>query len=519
MIKTEGRIRLRAFVWNKKCLRLTALCLLLALLLSACSRQPAEPVTEPEETVQTVTAAPRAAGSVTLPYTSLASVNPYETSALLNAALIPLTCQSLYYLDAGFTPVPQLAAGETAAPDGVRVTLTEGAVFSDGSPLTAADVVYSFGRAKASPLYRTALANADACTADGNYTVQFTWKTADVNGLNLLTFPIVKQHTAEGADAFPVGSGPFVFRRDELRLSLQTNERYGGQKPQITAIRLYDITDASSLMHLLDTGGIDCFYTDLSEGTAKRSFSGTTEVYLNNLVFLGVNHNSYRLASADVRRALSLAVTRGGVCENAFLNHGRAAFYPVNTSWDRLVELQPDAEQTGDADLGAADALLASVGAGFTGDRLSYTLLCVDEGTFLPAAAGLLAEQLAGVNVAVDVQLVDRDAFEEALEKGKYDLYLSEIKLTKNMDLSPFFTPGGAAAWGMDLNALTVDEAYAQYRAGALELREFLDAFSASMPFIPLLFRNGQLCFSRSVTGGVEATEDNLFINIADWSV
>lgn len=499
-------------------MRLTALIAALALLLPACGRRQPEPATVPEETLETVTSAPRAEGSITLPYTSLASLNPFVTTSLLNTALIPLTAQSLYYLDAGFTPVPQLAASETVTPGSVRVTLAEGVTFSDGSPLTASDVTYSFEKAKSSPLYRAALANAASCEADGNYTVVFTWKTDDVNGLNLLTFPVVRRGTADGEDAFPVGSGAYVFRKDELRLSLQLNDRYGGTVPRITAIRLYDITDASSLMHLLDTGGIDCFYTDLSEGTAKRSFSGTTEIYLNNLVFLGVNHSSYRLSGADVRRALSLAVSRSGVCENAFLSHARAAFYPVNTSWDMLRGLQLSDEAAGDADLNAADALLSGVGAGMDGEALSLRLICADEGTFLPAAARQIADQLAGINVRVSVNLLPRADFEEALEKGEYDLYLSEIKLTKNMDLSPFFTAGGAAAWGMDLNALNVDEAYAQYRAGLLELRDFLDAFSASMPFIPLLFRNGQLCFSRSVKGGVEASEDNLFINEADWS-
>ncbi len=498
---------------------LTAVLLAVALLLSACGQRTPADETEPStETEETVTA-PVKEGSLTLPYTSLDSVNPFFVDSLLNSTLTPLVFRALYYLDGGFTPVAQLAAGETCSPTGVRVTLADNVVFSDGAPMTSADVVYSFEKAKKAPLYAEALRGVERCEADGNYAVLFSLKEVDVNALNLLTFPVVRQGTAETEEAFPVGCGFFVYSRDDLRVSLQPNPQYEGAVPQISSIRLYDITDTSSLMHLLDTGGIDCFYTDLSEGTAKRSFSGASEIYLNNLVFLGVNAESYRLSSADVRRAISLAVSRAAICENAFLSHARAAFYPMNTSWEALSRLTRSAAELTDADPVAADALLATVGAGFDGDALSYRLICVDRGTFMPAAAKLIAEQLATVNIRVSVELLSGEDFEKALKDGEYDLYLSEIKLTKNMDLTPFFSARGAASWGLDLGTLTSDNRYADYRAQRLELEEFLNVFSEETPFIPLLFRNGQFCFSRSVKGGVEAAEDDLFINIADWSV
>ena len=38
-------------------------------------------------------------------------------------------------------------------------------------------------------------------------------------------------------------------------------------------------------------------------------------------------------------------------------------------------------------------------------------------------------------------------------------------------------------------------------------------------PFIPLCFRNGQFCYSRTVGGTVEVTEDNLFGSIDKWKI
>ena len=509
---------MKASAWNKL-LRAAALLCAAAVLFCACGRE--TPPAETTAPAPSETAAPAAAqgGSLTLPYTSLDPVNPYFCDSALNAALVPLVFQSLYYLDAGYSPVPQLAAEAEISPAVLKITLAEGAQFSDGAPVSAADVCESFLLAKEAPLYAVPLANVEACEEDGARAVVFTLAEPDVNALNLLTFPIARAGTAGEAEALPCGSGWYSFAPDSLRLSLTRNPRCPSAPQQIETVRLYDITDASSLMHLLDTGGIDCFFTDLSEGTAKRSFSGTGEVYLNNLVFLGVNHESAGLSDARIRRAISLAVSRSAICENAFLSHARAAFYPFNTSWDALSGRVLPAEETGDADPYAADALLKTAGAGSGGDRLYYTLICVDRGTFMPAAAAMLAEQLDAVNVTLTVELLDEEDFGDALKKGEYDFYLSEIKLTKNMDLSPFFSRRGAASFGLDLEALNVDDVYWRYRADEADLDTVLEEFALAEPFIPLLYRNGLFCYSRAVKGGIEAAEDHLFINLPDWSV
>jgi len=114
--------------------------------------------------------------------------------------------------------------------------------------------------------------------------------------------------------------------------------------------------------------------------------------------------------------------------------------------------------------------------------------------------------------------LTSRD-FNTALSEGEYDLYINEIKLTKNMDLSEFFTSSGQASKGIDLDNTDVDESYFSYVQGSEELSGFLTDFDNSMPFIPLVYRNGQLCYSRSIKSVIEAAEDRLFMNVADWKL
>ena len=495
------------------------LCLLLALILPlcACRRAPVE-----EETTlpaEITTEAPLPAGSITVPYTELDSLNPFFTETLINFSLISLVYDSLFYLDGGFTPTALLAREFTPVEQTLKVSLPDSLVFSDTAPLTAADVVYSFLKAKASPLYAEQLKNISDCEADGSYTVTFTLAKPDVNAVNLLTFPIVKTGTAETAADIPVGTGCYQYTRDELRLYLTYNLRHIGGIPEIGTVRLREVNTSSTLMHLLNTGSIDCFFTDLSDGSAKRSYSGVNEIYLNNLVFLGVNHASPMLDMADTRKAVSLAISRLALAENAFVSHARPAVFPVNSSWDAVVNMADPVNAKYEADVAAADAILSAMQMGMEGEPLYYTLIVEESNAFLRSAAAQLAEQLSQVNIQLTVLELSARAFAAALAAGEYDFYLSEIKLTKNMDLSPFFTPGGAAAWGVDLLSFDIGETYRQYQAGQTELETFLAAFDETLPFIPLVYRNGQFCYSRSVKSGVAATEDRLYMNVAEWKI
>lgn len=510
---------MNALFSNKKKTRsvLALLMSALILLLPCCVKEP--PVEESTGPLEEETAASLPNGSITVPYTELDSLNPFFCSSLLNFSLISLVYDPLFYLDVGFMPQNSIASGYSAGELTLKVSIDDNLVFSDSSFLTAEDVVYSFECAKNAPLYKEGLKNFVSCELQGSHTVLFTLENADVNAVNLLTFPIVKHGTADSADEMPIGSGCYKFERDELRLYLEFNLRHAGGIPEIGTVRLREVNESATLMHLLNTGLIDCFYSDMSDGVAKRSYSGTTEIYLNNLVFLGVNHFSRKLESIDLRKAISLALSRMAIAQNAFVSHATAAIYPFNSSWDALSDAAEPQFSLPESDINASLSLLESLDLGTPETTLYLSLICSEESLFLKNAAALIAEQLSLVNIDVTVKYLSSSEFSLALSEGAYDLYLSEIKLTKNMDLSVFFMPSGAASFGLDLNNTDIDESYFSYAAGTRELSDFLIDFDNSLPFIPLLFRNGQFCYSRSIKNGIVATEDRLFLNVADWEI
>ena len=168
-------------------------------------------------------------------------------------------------------------------------------------------------------------------------------------------------------------------------------------------------------MHLLDIGSIDCFYTDLSEGSAKRTYSSVNEVYLNDLVFIGVN----------------------------------SAEFPLNTAWTEIVNSKEQIYSAAGSGDTAANALMKTLGYGKDGNKLSLRLIYTDTNSFTRNTVQLLVEKFKAANIELTASKLEKKEYEAALAAGEYDLYLGEVKLTKNMDLSCFFEENGAVSFGI----------------------------------------------------------------------
>ena len=113
-------------------------------------------------------------GSISVPYTSLDSLNPFYTKSVLNSIISSLVYRSLYRLDSSFSSERDLALSESINGLTLKVYLVPELVFSDLAPMTPEDVVYSFDLAKKSPLYGAGLAGISECTAGDVNSVVFT---------------------------------------------------------------------------------------------------------------------------------------------------------------------------------------------------------------------------------------------------------------------------------------------------------------------------------------------------------
>ncbi len=444
----------------------------------------------------------------TLCYSSGDTLNPYTAATRSNLYLAPLLYQGLTALDAEWVAQPALAASVEVTSSAVTAVLREDAAFSDGTAVTAADVAASFRAAKDSSNYASLLQNVSGVSADeGGKTLTFSLSSPDPNAAACLSFPVIKQGTEEA----PVGSGPYVFSSSGSP-ALTANPQYTGSL-SFETIQLKDYPEGDTTIRALESGTISYYFDDLSSGDIPRTTSASISVPLNSLVFLGVNSRREPLSDPAVRLALSAAVSREELASNAFAGRAQAATTPFSPQWKPAVELEGfDANEN----IAVAVAQLEQAGYNNTDEHpLSLELLVSEGNSFRSAAAELLAQQLSKAGITLQIVTVSFSEYEERLQDGDFDLYLGEIRLSANMGLEPLLSSGGAAAYGVDTGG-NAAAAYREYRNGQQTLQEFVDAFTADVPYIPLCWRSGLAAYDRSLSG-VAATAFDVFYGIGSW--
>ncbi len=468
-------------------------------------------------------------GALNVPYCSSDSLNPFFAQGEDNLHLWPLAFLPLYELDNNFCPQPVMAETASQTATEVQVTLRTGIMTAQGLPISVADVLYSFRLAKESPAFKTQLSCISnvsiGATSD---IIVFTLSRPNINACSLLTFPIVQYGTADNTNDLPVGAGPYSFTKTADGPELLYNPNYYNGNVRAAQIRLVDSAADASKAFSLKSERIDCSFSSLADGEVLRLSATSTTIPMTNLVFLGVNAQRAQLDSPVFRRAVSRLVDRQLIVEHAFCGYAQATSLPVHPDW---VALQSEtAENYTTADIYAAQSLISEYETGESelieqGDptqiepqtRYTFTLVCCENNNFKTGAATQIADQLAAADIKVHVRVLSEEDYYEAIRDGDYDLYLGEVRLTADMNMSVFLFPGNPLGWGIDNEKDTTNAVWESYCAGITPLGDFLQTFAAEMPFIPICYRQGIFYTSRSLVNEVICAPDNLFSNIAAW--
>lgn len=487
------------------------LAILLAVLLTvscftACTQNPQE---DTQTTQQAATQFLTDDENFKLSYTQSDSLDPFEAKTQNNQVLASLVFEALFVLDENFSAQPDIATGyEYTDSKTLTVTIPSGLVFSDASALTSEDVVYSFEAAADSPAYGSSLSGIDSAYADGDNTVVFTLHYANPYAHNLLTFPIAS--TKKSKKGYPIGSGKYRYKATQRGLTLSANDKEGFQ-PHITTIHLINIAAADSIDNAVNIGNISYAFRDLSENSTKRMTAAKKQVMLNNLVYIGFNNKSAAMSDARVRKAVSLAIDRATIAKSAYSGYAEAARSVFN----------PDFELADGTTLFAAEADPAAAKqqialSGVAEKALNITLL-INKNTNRATAAGLIKTQLESVGFKVTVEEEKFSVYQTRIKNLDYDLYLGETRLPNDMCLNTFFTDSGAARYGIAQDKNSTAALYEKYLNGEEELGKFILSFSESMPFAPVVYRKGMICYSKSLKGDMQGYYGNFFTNIEDW--
>ncbi len=445
-----------------------------------------------------------------LSYTQADSLDPFKAATQNNQILADLVFESLFDLTEGYETTTNIATGYAFTDSRtLRVDINPQLKFSNGEKITADDVLYSTKAAMKSAAYGNSLEPVSYAEASGN-SVIFHLKYADPYAVNLLTYPIAS--TKDDEDGFPVGSGRYIYKNSDDGVVLRAAES-DEFDPYITTIHLVNIAAADSIDNAVNIGNISYAFRDLSTDISKRLSCAKKTVSMNNLIYLGINSYSGITSDANIRRAVSLAVDRTVLAESAYSGYAVPAQSPFNPDFKSIENIKLFETK---ADTATAKQTVNR--SGYSSDKLKLRLM-VNYNENKVIAANLIKSQLEAVGFSVTVEKVSYKEYISRIENSQFDLYIGEIKLGDDMNLYPFFdSSDGAARYGFDYKKLNSDDLYTKYLEGEEELGKFILAFNEEMPYIPLIYKKGMICYSKAMNGDMQGYYGNYFSNIDSWN-
>ena len=475
---------------------------------SACSAQTEEPENTTAPPVKQKNFIPTDDTTFKLSYTQSDSLNPYECITQNNQLLSQLVFESLFNLDENYKSSLNLASSyRYTNPKTLEVTIPGGLTFSDGSALTADDITYSFRKAAESSYWGNSLNGISSCNAASATVIEFHLRYPNSYAQNLLIFPIMSTNTDD--NGYPVGSGRYCFAKENGETVLKANVS-DDFSPHLTSIHLENITSYESIDNAVNIGNISFAFRDLSRDSSRKISSNKKMVNMNNLVYIGINNNSGITANSYIRKAISLAVNREALVKSAYGNFAHEATTVFNPDFE-LSETQIFDTST---DANAAKQAIAQSGV----SDLSISLLVNNSNSDRATCAKLIKQQLETVGFQVNLVTASTyEDYEKRITDEQFDIYVGETKVTPDMSLQTFFSSDGSTHYGINTEECNAAAEYGKYINGETELGTFLLAFSDEMPYIPLLYRKGMICFSKAMNGDMQGTYTNCFANIENW--
>lgn len=380
--------------------------------------------------------------SATVAYASR-DFSPSTTSSALSLAGNWHVTEPLYAFDySTFEVFDALAKGEPKQVSDTEyvVTLRDGAKFSDGTPVTPADVVKSYERTTAEgSLYVPMLSFIDSVEAQGANQVVFRLKQP---------FPLLKQRLTliqvapasasdEDLKKMPIGSGPWKYVDiTDQQVKFERNDQYNGDYPAQAKNMVWSVkVDDTARITEMQAGKTDAMELVPASAVKTLEASGaemkTAQGF--NQAFVMFNTAKKPFDDKRVRQAVFYAIDVDKLIKDSLLGQAEAA-----TSY--LPESFPYYHKAANVytkDLDKAKALLDE--AGVSGGK--FTLYTTDQ-TWITSLAPQIKNDLAEIGFDVDVQslasaalypnVADKDDFSMILAPGDPSVFGNDPDLLMN---------------------------------------------------------------------------------------
>ncbi len=379
-----------------------------------------------------------------------AKITPYVHNDFYYLRIVnESVCESLANFDSRTLELRGwLAEAWQQDPEGLwlRVKIDDRARFSDGTPVTAEDVRFTFMDYVLNPqvqadAHRSLIAIITDVKVISDRVVEFAFREARYNSINAaLRNPILPRgfysrftpSQLNQSTGLLMGSGPYRLERldpdDQWRspqpLLLVRNENYWGRRPPIDRVRFVFIADPLARLTALENGEVDFVRAQPAQFRRKADEPAFTEKFhtlawtnmRSGYAFLAWNcadRNGRPTPFADkrVRQAMTLMIDRDRVARDFFEGLATIAVGPFTpTQSDPSIQPWP-------FDLDRAGSLLSEAGwsdrdgdglrENSAGEPLTFEYLYASGGPIGERMGKYLIDQGARVGARVSTKVVD----------------------------------------------------------------------------------------------------------------
>ena len=366
---------------------------------------------------------------------------------------------------------PNLATSWKISSDSLTIdfTMRRGVVFSDGTPLTADDVVYSFDLMRnpnvEDPIMKIGAERLDRVEKTGDYQVRFVFKEPYYKSFELAaSTPIISKafyskysiQQFNESTGLVMGSGPYrmpdptSWRPEPGQpLVVIRNERYWGPTPSFDRVVWNVIEQPSARVTAFRNGDLDFLGQDNpptpEQFTALASdpqvLAHTQHWALTNPIeafyFLAWNEKEGRdgkptaFADPRVRKAMTLLTDRQAILQTIIHGYGTettSPFAPDTPQCDPNIKPWP-------YDPGEAERLLAEAGFHRQGDRLvgpdgkplAFKILFNTNSEPRRRIASFLHDAYAKVGIDAQPESAEWSVFQQRLDNRQYEVAIAAL--------------------------------------------------------------------------------------------
>ena len=479
--------------------------------------------------------------------TKTLAVRPFEPLERDILSVYNVVYEGLVTIDDDYLPQSCLAESWEQSGAGKVWTfhLRHDVTFSDGTPLTAGDVV-------ASAQYILALAQDEniadhgfyanlnyfvsSISAPDDYTVTVKAKRKYFGLLYEMTFPVVP--ASQVGDDQPLGSGPYVISEFQAGdyLWLQANTRWWQAQPQVREIMFAFHDTPKGVTDSFEYARVDTMFTRSIAGAQYKS--GTSSLSISyrtcQLECLMMNNSSGELTE-EVRKAIRCVVDRSQIISNVYMGLAQATnfpFYPgtwmYNDALDsvytrnldearRLLEEAGwgDSDENGILDRFKDDGTLSNL-------HLRFFVYEEPDNDVRVEAASMIAEHLAQVGISSTVDTMTMAGIQERLSAGSFDLALVSFAMDVCPDPGFMLMRGNTGNYNRyksekmttlfdELRTEVTQEGFRQ------KLMEIQACFANDCPFLCLYYRLGTVVTRYMYTAVRDVREYELLRGIATF--